>query len=72
MFRSALFAISAVIALTATSAFAANKGKYRHTVSGRSSSSVSTPSQGNAAEDRLRNIMNICRCAEYDRAKGAY
>jgi hypothetical protein len=22
------------------------------------------PSQGNAAEDRLRNIMNICRCGD--------
>ena len=71
MFRSALFvAISAVLALAATSAFAANKGKYRHTVSKRSPSGLSAPSQGNATEDRLRNIMNICRCG--DIPKGTY
>jgi hypothetical protein len=70
---SALGAAVAVVFLFAgNSVLAASKAKDRPSAPLRSPSGVSTSAHGNAAEDRLRNIMKICRCDEYDRAKGAY
>lgn len=65
-------AIGVVFSFNATAALAASKGKHRHSAPARSAFGASTPSQGAGAENRLRNIMKICRCDEYDHAKGAY
>ena len=65
-------AVAVGFLFAANSALAASKAKDRPSAPLRSPLGVSTSARGNAAEDRLRNIMKICRCDEYDRAKGAY
>lgn len=65
-------AVAIAVFFSANAALAASKGKDRPSAPSRSASGGSTAAHGNAAEERLRTIMKICRCDEYDRAKGVY